>query len=135
VAFSPDGSSLASGSADNTIKIWDLNNGTGTKTLSGHGASVWSVAFSPDGRSLASGSDDKTIKLWNPGFTLSPQDTDLATYLTRGWLKMDGRNITWATTTNNLYRAHNFGFLNVPDDSHIAMIQRNALLQNCSGTI
>jgi uncharacterized protein with WD repeat/nitrous oxidase accessory protein NosD len=64
VAFSPDGQLLASGSADYTIKLWEVATGSLVRTLSGHTSWVISVAFSPDGRLLASGSDDYTIKLW-----------------------------------------------------------------------
>jgi WD40 repeat protein len=70
VAFSPDGRLLASGSADNTIKLWDVATGSEVRTLTGHTDDVNSVAFSPDGRLLASGpwdktGWDKTIKLWD----------------------------------------------------------------------
>ncbi|MDB9539315.1 serine/threonine-protein kinase [Anabaenopsis arnoldii] len=65
VAFSPDGQTLASGSVDKTIKLWDVKTGKFRDTLSGHSGSVCSVAFSPYGQTLASGSYDKTIKLWD----------------------------------------------------------------------
>ena len=66
VAYSPDGQTLASGSTDNTVKVWNVSNGNGTLliTLKGHSGSVTSVAYSPDGQTLASGSQDKTVRLW-----------------------------------------------------------------------
>ncbi|MBD1897723.1 WD40 repeat domain-containing protein [Coleofasciculus sp. FACHB-129] len=63
VAISADGQ-IASGSADNTITIWDLTTGDSICTFTGHSGSVSSLAFSPDGQTLASGSADNTIKLW-----------------------------------------------------------------------
>ncbi|BAY08287.1 serine/threonine-protein kinase [Calothrix sp. NIES-2098] len=65
VAFAPDGATLASGSDDNTIKLWNLATKKEIQTLKGHSKWIWTVAFSPDSRTLASGSADKTIKLWD----------------------------------------------------------------------
>ncbi|MDB9475593.1 TIR domain-containing protein, partial [Dolichospermum circinale] len=65
VSVSPDGRTLASGSQDKTIKLWNLDTGKEIRTLSGHSNFVYSVSFSPDGRTLASGGGDNTIKLWN----------------------------------------------------------------------
>ncbi len=64
VSISPDGRTLASGSKDKTIKLWDIDTGELRHTLSGHSHWVNSVSISPDGRTLASGSEDNTIKLW-----------------------------------------------------------------------
>jgi WD40 repeat protein/serine/threonine protein kinase len=64
VAFSPDGSRLASGYLNGTVKIWDALTGKETFTLE-HARQVTSVAFSPDSTRLASASDNKTVKLWD----------------------------------------------------------------------
>lgn len=65
LAFSPDSQTLASGSFDGSIILWDVSSGEQQKILSGHWDGVRTVAYSPDGLTLASGSDDKTIILWN----------------------------------------------------------------------
>ena len=65
LAFSPDGTILASGSYDGTVKLWDVKTKQGIATLEGHTNQVRSLAFSPDGTILASGSYDGTVKLWD----------------------------------------------------------------------
>ncbi|KAK9773933.1 hypothetical protein SCAR479_09574 [Seiridium cardinale] len=65
--FSPKSSSrLATGSGDNTARIWDCDTGTPKYTLSGHTGWVLAVSWSPDGSKLATGSMDKTVRIWDP---------------------------------------------------------------------
>jgi WD40 repeat protein len=65
VAFSPDGKTVASGSEDKTIRVWDVAAGEENAKLEGHSDCVTSVAFSPDGKTVASGSKDKTVRVWD----------------------------------------------------------------------
>ena len=79
VAFDPTGLLLATGSDDDTAKLWrfspDGSTATCVATLAEHSGYVWSVAFHPTGLLLATGSQDKTAKLWR----FSPDDGSTAT--------------------------------------------------------
>lgn len=66
VAFSADGQTMASGSNDNTIVLWDVASGLPlTPPLTGHEDNVLSIDFSPVDQIVASAGDDKTIRLWD----------------------------------------------------------------------
>jgi WD40 repeat protein len=65
VVFSPDGTLIASGSWDNTVRIWDTQTGGQLAMLEDHTSAVWSVVFSPDGTRIALGSEDKTVRIWD----------------------------------------------------------------------
>ena len=65
ISFSPDGRTLASGSHDNTLRLWDMDTRTEIGRLEGHTAAVNGVFFSPDGRTLASRGDDNTLRIWD----------------------------------------------------------------------
>lgn len=64
VAFSPDGFTLASGSWDDTVFLWDVRNGDKLAEFM-RPNNVTSLAFSPDGKMLASGSWDNIVILWD----------------------------------------------------------------------
>ena len=64
VAFSPDGSTLATACADATIRLWDTATGKRRATFAGLGGFVAAVAFSPDGRTLAD-AGEHGLRLWD----------------------------------------------------------------------
>lgn len=65
VAFSPDGTVLASTGSDGSVKLWDVARRALLRTLTGHTDRVDAVCFSADGRTLASASTDRTVRLWD----------------------------------------------------------------------
>lgn len=66
LAFSPDGTRLASASHDMTVRVWDVPAQAEMVTLNGHTDLVVAVTWSPAGEVIASGSYDGTIRVWNP---------------------------------------------------------------------
>ena len=64
VVFSPDGKYLASGSADETVKVWNVEAQKEVTTLQGHSREVTLVAFSPDGMKLLLTYHDKTVEIF-----------------------------------------------------------------------
>ncbi len=67
VAFSPDGTQIATASFDGTACIWDGQTGGFRAVLRGHTAPVYAAAFSPDGRHVATASIDRTVRVWSLG--------------------------------------------------------------------
>ncbi len=63
-AYSPDGRFLASGGYDNTVKLWNVENGKMIRNFRGHDGIIKDAAFSPDGMRLATAGMDGTVRIW-----------------------------------------------------------------------
>ena len=98
ISFSPDGQTVASGSWDNTFKLWDVASGRELRTFIGHGNTVTSIAFSPDGQVLASGSDDGTVIIWS--ITDGTIQARFIAMGTVGSITLDGNGVPISVTGN-----------------------------------
>src|SRR5262249_12000792 len=77
-AFSPDGNTVAVGTFDGPILLWNVASGEQAGTLQGHVEYVDTVAFSPDGSTLVSNAWDNTIRLWK-----APTWAQIAAWVTK----------------------------------------------------
>ncbi|KAI3450698.1 hypothetical protein Pfo_007363 [Paulownia fortunei] len=104
--WSPDDSTLASGSLDNTIHVWDMSNGICTAVLRGHSSLVKGVAWDPIGSFIASQSDDKTVIIWRTN------DWSLAHRTDGHWAKSLGstffRRLDWSPCGHFITTTHGF---------------------------
>ena len=100
LAYSPDGRTLAAGSKDGSLWLWNTVTGYSATTFTGYTSPVTALAFSPDGTTLASGDADGTVRLWDPagmpgpGTYLSafPRSLGMPSYL-RPAFSPDGRTL------------------------------------------
>ena len=96
MAFSPDGTLIATGSSDSTVRVWDALTCQHLATLTGHKEPVAAVAFSPDGTLIATGSSDSTVRVWDAltcqhlATLVALRNGGYATLLSDGRYKVEG---------------------------------------------
>ena len=109
LAWSPDGSKIASGSADRTVKIWDAGSFGLISTLEGHTDQVFGVSWSPDGTKIVSSgaSRDPTLRIWavDDGTLLTTIDAHTAAI----------RSVAWSCQRNGLGRHTPMTANTIPD--------------------
>ena len=67
ISPAPDGRHALSGSADATLRLWDVEKGAASQCFEGHSQGVTGLAFTPDGQRIVSGSADATLRCWDVG--------------------------------------------------------------------
>jgi WD40 repeat protein len=102
IAISPDGTKLASGSSDSTVKTWNLATFLPLRTLAGHVGSILSVNFSPDGLTLAdAGSDSKSL-LWRIEDGAKLQTFTHTESVQTAVISRDGKQVATGSTDRHL---------------------------------
>jgi len=90
LAFSPDGRTLVSASADQTVALWDWESMERIRVLRGHESVIRDIAISPDGQTIASAGNDRSVKLWDFSTERAQRDQ----------IRIPTKNLGWAPAQN-----------------------------------
>ena len=107
VSYSPDGKYVASGSHDNTVKIWEVETARCLKTLRGHTDGVQSIAYSPDGKYISSGASDGKVKCWEVESGRCIQTDENATGISCITYSPDGKDLAIAKFSSGMIQVKN----------------------------
>ncbi|KAG9094569.1 hypothetical protein FS749_012210 [Ceratobasidium sp. UAMH 11750] len=159
LAYSPHGARIASGSSDNTIRIWDSPTGQSIgQPLQGHTGSVNSVAYSPNGAFIVSGSSDNTIRIWDeqscaaigdipesgsnstqPNIPSNPivNARRAGLHICNPGCRIDGPHTTWSLDSNGWAVTHESKFLVwIPPDLRVALLRpQNTAIISTRGSL
>jgi WD40 repeat protein len=144
ITFSPDSTTIVSGSWDRTLRVWDASTGAERLVMIGHTASVNALAFAPDGQTIVSASSDGTLRVWDvlSGTKLRVIHADRgelycvafspdgATIASGGW---NGTIQLWSATSGSrqhAFEGHNMGvrsFAFSPDGKSIVSCDMDGL--------
>ncbi len=130
VAFSQDGSLLASASWDQTVRLWNPATGQEMQELEGHTNRVTAVAFSQDGSLLASASDDQTVRLWNPATGQEVQKFETIGYITTLYFTNDDKILLTNRGIINIKKK--FVFVSTPESFSNQTLIKHSWIQRDS---
>jgi eukaryotic-like serine/threonine-protein kinase len=104
LVFWPDGRTLASAGADQTIRLWDVPRRRLLRTLRGHQAEVYRLALHPDNATLASGGKDGTVCLWDTREARNPYFVHILPERVAAWRLIDLETVVTLSPSGDLAR-------------------------------
>ncbi|KAJ7121439.1 WD40 repeat-like protein [Mycena epipterygia] len=137
VDFSPDGTRIASGSSDSTVRVWDTHTGRLVAgSFEGHPNGVFSVDFSPDGTRIVSGSRDNTVRVWetHTGKLIAGPFEGHTDAVHSVHFSSDGGRIVSGSRddTIRVWNAHTGMLVAGPLEGHTAMVTSVHFSPNCA---
>ena len=107
IAWSPDGSAIATAGEDRLVQIWNAASGDPIRSYEGHTAPIWLLDWSKDGQTILTGSHDRTLRLWNAHSARQdrvfvPQPKNRPAFESVSW-SPDGRNIAMAGQAHEIF--------------------------------